>query len=218
MSTRFERLSALSGVLAVVLWVVGLVTSIGLSRSISDSATNAQVLAWVKGNTNTILLGDWLYMLGCAAFLWFLATLRGRIAAAEGGVGTVAGIVLAGGVAAAALGMPMPAGDIAVAVNKNDVSASTAGALHATTDMFFLGVELAAIVLLVGVAVAAFGTAVLPRWWGVVGLVLAVVLAIGPIGWIGVIFGMPIWTLVTTGLVTIRRPEPVEKRVPAPAA
>jgi hypothetical protein len=218
MSTRFERSSALSGVLAVVLWVVGLVTSIGLSDSISDSATNAQVLTWVKGNANTILVGDWLYMLGCAAFLWFLATLRGRIATVEGGVGTVAGIVFGGGVATAVLGMLMPSGDIAIAINKNDVSASTAGALHATTNMFFVGVEMAAIVLIAGVAVASFRTAVVPRWWGVVGLVLAVVLAIGPIGWLGVIFGMPIWTLVTTGLVTIRRPEPVEKRVPAPAA
>ena len=42
----------------------------------------------------------------------------------------------------------------------------------------------------------AIRTATLPKWWAIVNVVLAVVLVIGPIGWAGLIFGMPLWTLV----------------------
>jgi len=37
--------------------------------------------------------------------------------------------------------------------------------------------------------------------------VLAVVLAIGPIGWAALIFGLPAWTLGTSLFVLLQRPE-----------
>jgi uncharacterized protein (DUF58 family) len=49
----------------------------------------------------------------------------------------------------------------------------------------------------------------LPRWLAWVSLVLALILAIVPIGWLGVIIGLPLWTLVTAVVLYTRAPQEV---------
>ncbi|HET7044408.1 MAG TPA: hypothetical protein VFI37_06120 [Gaiellaceae bacterium] len=198
MTNRLHRSMLLTGLLAVVLWIVGLVVHEGLADSLSESASDQQILAWVQGNTNYILTGGWLFMVGCLCFVWFLGALRARLLDAEGGAGTLATIAFAGGLATAIFGMLTQAGDLALAIDKDDVSAATAGALHHATDAFFVGAELSAILLTVATAVLALRSGVLPRWWAIFSLLLAVVLVIGPIGWAGLIFGVPIWTIGTS--------------------
>ncbi len=51
------------------------------------------------------------------------------------------------------------------------------------------------------VTALAYRTAVVPKWWRTVGAIVAVVLAIGPTGWAALIFGLPVWTLVTSVLL-----------------
>ena len=201
MNTRFERRSGLiTGVLAVALWVVGLVISQASTTHLSDKATDAQVLAWVQGNKNPIILGSWLFMIGCISFVWFAGVLRSRLAAAEAGDRTLSTIAFAGGVMAAAFGIGGQS-DIASAINADVVSAATAGTLHRGGDVMFVGSELSIVVMLAAVAILAFRTAVVPRWWGIVGALIALVALIGPIGWAALIFGLPVWTLVTAGLL-----------------
>src|SRR5262245_55208864 len=144
MSSRLERVSVWTGVAAVALWVLGLVVMWGLSDSIADGATNEEILAWVKGNTNTVLLGGWLFMLGCLCFIWFAGMLRSRLLDAEGGSGTLSTLGFAGALATAVFGMAIPGGDIDAAINKSDISATTAGTLHHLGDLFFVGAELSA--------------------------------------------------------------------------
>jgi hypothetical protein len=213
MDSRLERTSVWTGIAAIVLWVLGLVVMNGMSDSLSDKATDPQILAWVDGNTSTILLGGWLFMLGCLCFIWFAAVLRSRLLAAEGGSGMLATLAFAGAIVTAVFGLGIPAGDVDAAINKTDISATTAGTLHHLGDLFFVGAELGAIVMLAAVAVLTFRTAVLPRWWGIAGALLAVVLVIGPIGWIGLLFGLPLWTLGTTILLV----RPGTRAAPAPA-
>ena len=205
MLDRFHRTSLFAGPLAVVLWIVGLVIYQGSTTNLSDKASDQQILAWVQGNTNKILLGGWLFALGCLCFIWFVVALRSYLLEAEAGPGTLSTIALAGGLAAAIFGLLQPGGDMALAINKNDVSPATAGALHHTSDMFFVGAELAAILLLAAVGILAFRTAILPKWWAALSLVVAVALVIGPIGWAALIFGLPIWTIGTTLILTLRR-------------
>ena len=205
MNIRFERISTLvAGVLAVTLWVVGLVVSQATTTHLSDKATDTQVLAWVQGNKNPIILGSWLFMIGCIAFVWFAGMLRSRLAAAEGGDRTLSTLAFAGAVMAAAFGIGGQS-DIASAINANAVSAATAGTLHRGGDVMFVGAELSIVVLLAAVAVLAFHTAVVPRWWGIVGALVAVVALIGPIGWAALVWGLPVWTLVTAVLL-VRAP------------
>src|SRR5512133_1472774 len=128
-------------VLAVALWIGGLVVINSFSDKIPHHATDAQLLTWIQGNQNPIISGSWLWMVGCLSFLWFAALLRPRLAEAEGGSHTYTTLAYAGAAAATVFGILMQAGDLAAAINQDDISASTAGTLHNISDMFFVGGE-----------------------------------------------------------------------------
>jgi hypothetical protein len=194
MNTSENRSWALVGPLAVVLWIVGI--ALITRGQPGDHATGSDILAWYGSHKNSILLGGWLFMLGCIGFVTFVAGLRQRLAGA-------APLALAGAAIAAASGMLMGAVDVVGALDKNDIGPSTAAAFHHSVDIFFVCAELAAILPLGVLAVVAWRTRVLPRWWAAYSGLAAVVLLIGPIGWIGLIFGLPIWTLGTSLFVLI---------------
>jgi hypothetical protein len=205
MSSRFDRISTLvMGVLAPALWVAGLVVGQGLSDDLPNKASDAQVLAWLDANKNLTIVGGWLFMTGCLAFIWFAGLLRSRLAEVEGGNHTLSTIGFAGAVAAAVFGIGTQA-DLASAINASEVTAPTAGMFHHLGDLFFVGAELALIVLLASVAVLAFRVAAVPRWWGVFSALVAIILWIGPIGWAALIFGTPVWTL-GTAILLVRAP------------
>jgi hypothetical protein len=201
MSSRFDRISALVlGILAPALWVAGLIVGQLFTDNLPNKATDAQVLAWIGDNKNPTIVGAWLFMTGCLAFIWFAGLVRSRLAEIEGGNHTLSTIGFAGAVAAAVFGIGTQA-DLASAINASDVSAPTAGMFHHLGDLFFVGAELSLIVLLASVAVLVFRVAALPRWWGAFSALVAVVLWIGPIGWAALIFGTPVWTLGTAILL-----------------
>jgi hypothetical protein len=199
-----ERFSALAGVLAVVLWALGIVVigggHLGLPGGVPEESAN-EVLAHFQENADAAVSGGWLFMLGSLAFLWFVGILRGRLYAAEGERATFASIAFAGGVAAGVFAVGLPTGGVVAGLGEDQLGAPEAAALNALETAFFLGAELAAIVLLAAGAVVALRTAVLPRWWAVVSILLAVWLVIGPIGWIGLLAGLPLWTVLTSLLL-----------------
>jgi hypothetical protein len=201
-----------TAVVTVALWIVGLIIG-GLGSDVSDKASDAQVLAWVQKNTNTIVVGAWIFMLGCVGLLFFVGMLRERLATAEGGNHLFANIAFAGGIAAAVLGVGTNT-DIVTGIDKDSTSPAAAAAFHHLGDLFFMGAEVMLIPFVAATALVAWRTAVLPRWWAVFGLIVAVVLAIGPIGWAALIFGTPIW-LIGTSLLVGRRPR--RSTAPAPA-
>ncbi len=196
-----QRPLLLPAVLAVGLWIAGLVVENRFSDKIPHHPTDAQLLSWIQGNTSSILFGGWLWMLGCLSFLWFAALLRARLAAAEGETTTYSMLAFAGAVAATVFGMLVVAGDIGAAINKDSISAATAGVLHNGGDMFFIGAELTMILFFLGSAVVALRTNALPKWLAVLAILVAVVLVIGPIGWAALIFATPLWLLLTGAVV-----------------
>jgi hypothetical protein len=205
MNNSDNRRWALFGPLAIVLWVVGIVL---LSKNgPADHATGSDILAWYKSDTNRILFGGWAFMLGCLSFVTFISGVRVRLAAAVGEGSQLPGLALAGAAIAGVAGMLTAAVDVAGAVDKNDIDPATAAAFHHSVDIFFLCAELAAILPLAAVAIVAWRTRVLPRWWAAFGGLVAVVLFIGPIGWLGLIFGVPLWTLGTSLFVLLRSRE-----------
>ena len=201
MSDRVERFSALAGPLAVLLWVGGVAMigggHVGLPGGIPEEGAD-DVLAHFRDNADAVVSGGWLFMLGSLAFLWFVGILRSRLVRAEGGAGTFASIAFAGGIATGVFALGMPAGGVVTALGVDQIGAAEAAALNALEAAFFIGAELSAIVLLAATAVAALRTAALPRWWAPPSILLAVWLVIGPIGWIGLLAGLPVWTLVTS--------------------
>ncbi|MGN6797874.1 MAG: hypothetical protein ACTHKS_06960 [Gaiellaceae bacterium] len=204
-------------VLAVGLWIAGLVVMNKFSDKIPHHPTDAQLLTWIQGNQNPIISGSWLWMIGCLAFLWFVALLRPRLAEAEGGQHTYTTLAFAGAAAATVFGLLIQAGDIGAAIDQDSISAATAGVMHNARDMFFICAELALIPFFTGVAVVAFRTAVVPKWWAAFSVLVAVVLVIGPIGWAALIFGTPVW-LLGTGLLVGSTPRAGRRAVAAATA
>jgi hypothetical protein len=211
MRQKPERWAAYAGVLAVVLWIVGILVQES-GNTPSEGAADAEYLTHIQDDANSILTGGWIFMVGCLAFLVFAIVLRDRLAEAEGGSRLYTNIAFVGAVAVGAFGLLLPGSEIAAAISSDDISASTAAALSTLSDGFFVAAELAAILLMLGTGVIALRTALLPKWWGWFSFLLAVVLLIGPIGWAGLIFGLPVWVLVTTFFL-VRRETPAPRPV-----
>ncbi|GAB2651643.1 hypothetical protein [Kribbella swartbergensis] len=205
MTDRVERVSALAGVLATLLWAGGVVLigggHVGLPGGVPEEPAD-EVLAHFQGAGDAVVSGGWLFMLGSLAFLWFVGMLRSRLLRAEGGAGTFASLAFAGGIATGVFALGIPTGGVVAALGVAQLGASEAATLNALEATFFIGAELSAIVLLAAAAIVAARTAVLPRWWAGMSILLAVWLAIGPIGWIGVLAGIPVWTITTSVMLT----------------
>lgn len=198
-----NRRWALIGPLTIALWIVGIILI--NHNGPADHASGSEILAWYKSDTDTIVLGGWLFMLGCLGFVTFVAGFRQRLAASVGTGSQLPGLALAGAAMAGVFGMLTAAVDLAGGIDKSDIGPATAAAFHHSVDIFFVSAELAVILPIAVVALVAWRTRVLPRWWAAFSGLVAVVLIIGPIGWIGLIFGLPIWTLGTSLFVLLRR-------------
>lgn len=212
MSDRLERFSALAGVLAVALWAGGVAVigggHLGLPGGVPEEAAT-EVLTHFTANEDAVVSGGWLFMLGSLAFLWFVGTLRGRLVAAEGGTATFASIAFAGGVATSVFALGLPAGGVVAGLGAAHIGPQEAAALNAVETVFFICAELSAIVLLAAAAVVALRSAVLPRWWAAASILLAVWLVIGPIGWVGLLVGLPAWTVATSLRLVLVTAHPV---------
>ena len=205
MNPSENRRWALVGPLTVVLWVVGIILL--NNNGPASHATGSQILAWYKSEADSIVLGGWLFMLGCLGFVTFVSGLRMRLADAAGPTSHLPGLALAGAAMAGVCGMLTAGVDLAGGIDKNDIDPGTAAAFHHSVDVFFVGAELAAILPLAAFAIIAWRTRVVPRWWAAFSALVAIVLIVGPIGWLGLIFGTPIWLLGTSLFVLLRSPE-----------
>ena len=192
-----ERYAPLTGVLAVVGWVVGLL----IAGDISSKDKGGEILAYYQAHDGRILAGGLIWLIGTALFVWFLGSLRSRLAEAEGGVGRLTSLAFGGGIATAICVAMQSAPDMAAAISKDDIDGSAARALRSVSDSFFIGAEFLLPVLLVAVALLTLRTAVFPRWLGWLSLLIALVLLIAPIGWAALVFAFPIWTLIVAYLI-----------------
>jgi hypothetical protein len=215
MTTSENRSWAFVGPLTVALWILGL--ALLTHKGPPDHASGTEVLSWYRIHTTTIILGGWLFMLGCLGFVTFVSGLRPRLAGAAGQASQLPALALVGAGMAGIAGMLTAAVDVAGGIDKSDIDPTTALALHNATNVFFVCAELAAILPVAAVAIVAWRTRILPRWWAGFSGFLAILLVIGPIGWIAVILGMPIWALGTSLFVLLRAPERMGSAVAATA-
>jgi len=212
MRERSERWAAYTGVLAVVLWIVG-VFIIEVGGVPGEGATDAELLAYYQDDANTILTGGWIFMTGCIAFLWFAVVLRERLVEAETASRMFANVAFVGAVATGAFALLMSGPDLAAAIGEDDISEAAAAAAAMLGDAFFVAAEMSAILLMLGAGAVALRTGLFPKPWAWFSFLLAVVLIIGPIGWAGLIFGLPLWVLGTTFFL-VRRDRPAVETPP----
>lgn len=210
MTWGWDRLGPVSGIAAVLGWVLSVFVVEGVGNTPGDNATAARVLAYFETDENSLYVGGVLFFIASALLIWFGSSLRAAIGE-RGGTDRIASIVFGSAVATAVLSMafvaPQVAGAFAANENEAPLHPAAAQALWFAGDGFFVATEFAAASLLVATAVAIFATRVLPVWLAWLGLVIAVLLVIPPIGWAGLIWGVPLWVLITSVLLW-RRGEP----------
>src|ERR687897_354241 len=80
-------------------------------------------------------------------------------------------------------------------------------------------VEQAAALLLAATGFAILRYGALPRWLAWISFLFALWLLIPPIGWAGLLVGVPLWTIIVTLLLWMRPGgEPVAARPPGPGS
>ncbi|MFN2466920.1 MAG: hypothetical protein ABR521_02135 [Gaiellaceae bacterium] len=206
---RWERLLPLAGVLATVLWLIG-VFVIESGDTPGENATPQQVAAHFDADRISVILGGFLFALGSALFLVFLGSLRTAFDRARGGPTPLSAALGATGLATGILSMgavvPGIAAGLSSEVDGRPVGPEAADALWALGDGFFVVTEAAGAVFLVAFALLVLRTRLVPVWLGWASLALGAVMLVPPIGWAAVIFGLPVWT-VLVGALLLRRGE-----------
>jgi hypothetical protein len=207
----WERLAALAGIVAVVLWVVAVFVQ--ESSNLPDEDNPEEVLAWFQNESGAILASSFIFMLGSVLFLLLVGALRARLVAAEGRAAFWTAIAFGAGVATAILTMLIPGPGLAGALSENQLTADAALALVIVDDAFFVGAELSAALLLAATGVVILRYGPMPRWLAWVSFLFALWLLIPPIGWAGLLLGVPLWTVAVALLLWMR---PAGEPAPAP--
>lgn len=199
---RWERFAPLSGIVAVALWITG--TIIEESTNYSDKDTPNEILTVLQQDTNTIIAGGIIFAFGVVFFIWFLGSLRAALYSAEGGTGRLTSIAYGSGMLAALCLIFQVAPTVQGAFDEDDLTADTAQALQSVGESFFGGTEFTLLAMFLAVGLVILRTRVLGVWLGWVSLAIALLLAIIPIGWAGVVFAFPLWTIVTSVVLYLR--------------
>jgi len=198
---RWERWSALAGVLFVALFAVAL----ALSGNTGDNP--GEVTKWYAddGNQTKQFVAWFLYIGSAVAFLSFLGTLRDMLVRAEGGPGTLSALVFGPGIAFIALyvaAVSLFAAPAALAGDSDfKLDPNTAQMFNNAGYLTLVSGVMLASILVLSASTAALRTGVLPAWLGWTGLVVAVVMLFA-------IFFIPIlifmaWVLVVSLLMVV---------------
>jgi hypothetical protein len=157
------------------------------------------VLRFYSDNRTTILAAATVHSLGGLFFLIFVAALGARMAALEIR-GWSRSAVLVGGVAGGALMLGLMGGHSTGATTDAEIlSPDAAVVFWRISHAFFVAAE-PALALFVGALalLSVRARVLLPRWLGWPAAVLALVLLIPPIAWVGVLFLLPMWLVVVS--------------------
>jgi hypothetical protein len=199
------RWAPLTGIVFAVLLFVGAM----ISGNTPDSDASAQkAVSYFTAHRGSQQTSFYLIAYSIVFGLFFAAALRSYLRARTSEDGLIAlgfaGMIVLGTSAAVAAGMTFAASDV-----PGKVAPAAEQALNVVSDDVFVGMLIGTCVFLIGfgLAIVRSVNAVLPRWLGWVALPLGVAAA-SPIGWIPLIFALPLWTLIVSVLMFMRQEAP----------
>jgi len=178
--------------------------------NIPRGASDAKLVAWWadSGNQTTAIVSMYLFIVAGLCFLLFLAKLRSRLLAAEGGTGELTSLVVASGAVFVAMLLVAAAsrGVIGFAVKSPGGNESLPGAdtlrYLPQTGYAALGIGglLAAAVAMVATSWLIVRTAVFGRWLAWFGSATALVIVVAAAALVGMVAipAMLIWVLATS--------------------
>jgi hypothetical protein len=204
----FERGAPISGIVFVVLMVVG---SMLVGDVPAPDAPAREIATYLSdsGTHTRNIVGAYLWVIGALAFLGFLVRLRNDIRKAEGGAGSLSTLAFGAGVAFAAVWMVSAAAYAALpyAIELRDapiIDLELVRVLPATGRLaLLLGGGFSAIVVILAAVGAIFRTGVFPRWLAWLGIVASIVLLFDVV--YVTIFPFWTWVLVASIVMLTRR-------------
>jgi hypothetical protein len=196
---RWERFAPLTGIVAVALWIVGVIVQ--ENAELADKDRPDEILAVFQSDANTIIAGGVIFAFGVVFFIWFLGSLRSTLYTAEGGVGRLSSIAYGSGMLAALSLILQIAPSVQGAFDEDNLTPEAAQALQLVGEAAFGGTEFTLLAMFAAVGLIILRTRVFGTWLGWVSLAIALLLAIIPIGWAGVVWAFPLWTLVVSFLL-----------------
>ncbi len=202
-----ERLAPLTGVVFVVLVVAGAV--LGGETPEGKDSQESIVRYWTDNEAERIwsdALGAW----AAVFFMWFAATLRSVLRAAETGPARLASLSLAGATIAATGLLCAVSIDFATAESAGDVPGDVTHTLTVLNNNFFFPMAAGYGIFLLAAGVLAVRTGALPAWLGWGAIVIGV-LCVTPVGFFAILGGL-VWVLVASVLLYQRA-----TAAPAPA-
>ena len=209
MKDGLERFGLLAGGLAGVLWVIAVFLLEGAGNP-SNPGSGAEIVEFYREERGVILVAATLHGLGGFLFLWFVAAVRavlGRLAVPA----WLTAATVIGGTAGGAMMLGMMGGQSTGATtDKELLSPDTAIVFWRLAHTFFVAAELALALFVGALAVLALRRLALTRWLGWFGLAVTILLLIPPVGWIAVLFLLPLWLVAMSVVLLRRRPVPEE--------
>ena len=214
----WERWSPLTGIVSVVCSVIGTLLVLGQPQ---DHDPDAKIVAYFAVHSHRVqgVVGFFVFLVGILLLLAFLGTLRARLAAADGGAGSLSALVFGAGVASAAIWV------VSMLIARADTfAASTTSKFHVDPNSYRMFADTAyfgwvaatfvgALVVWATSAIA-LRTQILPRWFGRLGILVGISQLLG-------IFFFPffiwwIW-LATISILLVLRPGQARAPLTAPA-
>ena len=224
MDATLRRLAPLSGVIFVVLYVIGSI--IGMSDSPDFAGSSQEITEYYTDSKDEILVATVIAAIATPFYIWFLGCLRSAIARVEGGTTRLASTAFGAGIAAGAAGVAgvMVNAMGALRIDEQDtIAGPTATAYYDIGQILAFAATPALLAAgLVATAVASLRyRAILPAWLAYVTIVLAIIDVIPPISWLGTLLGL-VWVLVVSGIFYTQHVADevgiVGPKAPAPAA
>jgi hypothetical protein len=202
--SALRRYVPLSGALAAVLWLASLVVlEAGGNPADPDSAE--EIAEHFRDDRTAILVAGTLHVLGGFFFLWFVAFLGTALAALDASTAWLRRAVLVGGTAAGALMLALTGPQTTGATTDTElIGPESSVAFWRLSHTFFVGAEYAFAVFVAALSMIAFVGFALPRWLAWTGIVIAVLLLVVPLGWIALLFLLPLW-LIAVSVSLFRR-------------
>ena len=206
-ANRWERWAPLSGVVYVVLSVAGF--TIGVSGSPDTGAPDREFLSYYadSGNRTKEIVAFFLFVVAGLFLLCFVGSLRDRLRSVESEPRGLSALAFGAGVASAALfAVAVALGSaMSFAIEDSDqfvVDPNLARLFGNTSYLLIVASTMVASLLVAPTSMLVLRTAVLPRWLGWVGIVVAIALLVAVL--FIPIFLLWAWVLVVGVILTVR--------------
>ena len=215
-SRIWDSVGAMTGIAFVVLLCVSAVLVGNVDDDLSASSPSSEIASALAEQADRVEIGSFIALLGVLSFLGFLAYFRSRLQRAEGDGGWLTYMAYGGGLVTAVMFLMFVSFNFATtSISEHDLDTQVAKTFFVYKWNYVWVLAPPMIAFTLGASLAIVRYAVLPRWTGWIGFVVALsllmpwiggVVTLGWIAMISVVMLVQVW----------RTPQPAQQARPAP--